>query len=190
MTREEYDRLMAPTAPTPGGDPPDPLRQKVKDQQDERDRNSTDAKSIEASLAFTMGLDDFAKRNADLLPAEIGEIIRVANAETYDSATAKASAVKVSVIASYFGLQENVDSLTEGQRRQLDDYLKLTKNGREQKAPTIYANIFEPSLEMNRRLKKAEELNRGQNGVLTSTGTEAAYRDRMIAASRKKYLNK
>lgn len=191
MTREEYDKLIGRKEdPPPPPKDDDPLRDRVRKDREDRERVVTDQKAIETALAFTMGLDAFVSKNADLLPSEIGEIVKVANAETYDSASSKANAVKRSVIETYFSVQANREALTEFQKRDLDDYMKLTKTGREEKATSIYSNIFEPTLEMNRRLKKADEVRRGQSGVQTSTGTEAQYHQRLIAGSRKRYLGK
>lgn len=196
ITREELDRLIAEAAKGKGkddkgggggGDGGDPLLEKVEKDRKERERTQSDSKSIESALKFTLGLEDFVKTNADLLPSEVAELVHVAKGEKYDTEVAKAAAVKASILRCYFSQQANVDSLTESQKRDLDEYNKLTKTGREEKASTIYANIFEPSLEMNRRLKRAEELRRGDSGILPS-GTEAAYRQKMVDASMKKYF--
>ncbi len=195
LSRKEYDEMMAnqktkddKDKDEKDKDDEDPLLKKVAKDKADRDAKQADAKSIEGALKFTMGLTDFVTKNGDLLPSDIGELVKASNSETYDSEVAKAAAVKASILKCYFSQQANVDSLTESQKRDLDEYNKLTKTGREERAPTIYANIFEPTLEMHRRLKKADEVRRGESGIQTTSGTEAAYRQKMIDAATKKYL--
>lgn len=194
LTKKEYDDLMAgqKKADPPPTDPPatDPLRDKVKNEREAREKADADTKAIETIVSFNLGLDEFVKKNADLLPAEIPELVKAANAERYETASAKAAAIKKAVLECFFQVQANVDCLTESQKRELEDFKKLTKEGREAKAGVLYTQLFEPTLEMNRRVKKAEELARGNNGIQTTSGTEAAYREKMIAAAHKKFLGK
>lgn len=193
MTREEYDALKAGQKKDEkkegggGDDDDDPLLKKVADQKKQRQKTESDSKAIESAISFNLGLDSFIKDNADLLPEEISEAVKASAKETYDSAAQKAAAVKKAVIGSYFKVQANVDMLTASQRAALDDYNKLTNTGKEEQATVIYANLFEPCLEMQRRIRKAEELSRGRNGAIHSSSTEAAFRDKMIAAAMKKY---
>jgi hypothetical protein len=193
MTREEYDALKAGQKKEGGGDGgggdgDDPLLKKVADQKRQRQKTEADSKAIETAIGFNYGLDTFIKDNKDLLPEEISDAVAQSAKETYDSAAQKAAAVKKAIIGAYFKQQANVDMLTASQRASLDDYNKLTNTGKEEQAPTIFANLFEPCLEMQRRIRKAEELARGRNGSVQSSSSEAAYRDRLIKGSRKKYL--
>ena len=135
-----------------------------------------------------MRIDTFVKENKDLLPAEIAAIVTQANKETYDNASAKAGAMKSAIIQSYFAVQANLDQITPAQKVQLDDYLKLTKTGKEQRAAEIYENIFEPALETVRRVKKAEEVGRSRTGFGLSTEGNTAYKDKLVAMARKTHL--
>ncbi len=193
LTKEQFDELMGRVKPKPPTEPPaddDPLRTKVKAETDKKAKEDADSKAMESAISFNLGLDKFVSDNKDLLPAEVAGVIRAGLSETYDTAAGKAAAIKVSVLQSYFAVQENVDLLTIGQKAELDNWRKLTKESKQDKAPSIYANIFEPALEGQRRVRKAEELNRGRQGMATTSGTEAAFRDKIIAASTKKYLGK
>lgn len=164
------------------------LRKKAKRQKDDADNAQLQTKNIERALSFNMSIDDFVAKNASLLPNEIASIVKLAHKETYDNATAKASALKAAMIQSYFGVQANMDALTASQRSTLDDYLKLTKTGKESKAADIYENIFEPALETIRKVKKAEEVGRGRHGFANPSDSSNAYKDKLVKMSRKTHL--
>lgn len=191
--REENERLKTENEAfkkkTDSTPPPDKdLIDKAKDLKESADKNANDTKKIEQALGFNLGVDEFVKTNADLLPAEIGNIVAVAHKETYDSAMGKAAAIKASMIQSYFSVEANREALTKSQKEGLDDYLKLTKTGKEEKATEIFTNIFEPTLETIRKIKKAEELGRSNAGF-GGDDKDNAYRDRLIKNSRKSHLN-
>jgi hypothetical protein len=152
------------------------------------DETKIQTRLIEKALGFNMGIDDFVKNNADLLPSEIGEIVKLAHKETYDDSQAKASALKAAIIQSYFAVQDHLNALTPAQKTTLEDYLKLTITGKEQRAAEIYENIFEPALDMTRRIKKAEEVTRSRKGFATSSEKNDAYKERLINGSRRTHL--
>lgn len=164
------------------------LRAKARKEKEDAEKTAAQTKDIERALGFNLGVDEFVAKNASLLPNEIAQIVKLAHKETYDNALAKASALKKSIIESYFAVQANLDALTSGQRATLDDYLKLTKTGKEQKAADIYENIFEPALETVRRVKKAEEIGRARSGFASSSDSNAAYKEKLVRASRKTHL--
>jgi hypothetical protein len=122
------------------------------------------------------------------MPNEIQEILTAAEKEKYDSATEKASAIKRAFIESFFAVQDNVDLLTTAQKATLDDYLKLTKNGKEAKAETVFENLFEPALETLKKVKKAEELGKARSGYASSSKVEDGYKARLMSGSKKTYL--
>ncbi len=147
------------------------------------DQRKTELKRIESALKFDMSLGDFVKNNADLLPGEIAKAIEVAGKETYDSAVEKAGSVKSAMIQSFFSIQYNVDALTPSQKASLDDFMKLTKNGKEQRAEFIFENIFEPTFEMVKRIKKAEELGKSKPNF-GALDADEAYKQKLLAMHR------
>ncbi len=167
----------------------DDLREKVRKEKEAKESKDGEIKGIEKALAFNMGVESFVKTNVDILPAEIGDLLRAAEKEKYDTAAEKSGAIKSAFIQSFFAVQSNVDLLTPNQKAVLDDYLKLTKNGKEQKAAQVYENIFEPALETLKRVKKAEELGKARAGFASSSKAEDGYKARLMAGSRKAYLN-
>lgn len=193
--REENERLKAENEglknkkkdPEPDSDDDD-LRKKAKHQEQTAEDKARETKQIEEALQFNLGVDDFVKKNSDLLPKAVANIVALAHKEKYDSAISKAAAIKASVIQEYFAVQDNVDALTKNQKQTLDDYLKLTKTGKEDKAADIYANIFEPALETIRKIKKAEELGRSSAGFSSGTDADEKYKQMLMKRSREKYL--
>ncbi len=166
----------------------DGLREKAIKEKEAGDNKKLEEKRLESALRFTMGVAELVKANSDALPSGIANILATAEKEKYDSSVEKASAIKAAFIHEYFSVQANVDLLTASQKVALDDYLKLTKNGREQKSEVVYENLFEPALEMHKRLKKAEELSKARSGFASGNSVDDGYRDRLIKAARKTYL--
>lgn len=171
------------------GDEGDDLRDKIRKEKEAQAAKDGEIKGIEKALKFNLGVGEFVKTNVDVLPADIATIVATAEKERYDSAKEKASAVQAAIIQEFFAVQTNVDLLTASQKATLDDYLKLTKNGKEQKAEMVYENLFEPALETLKKVKKAEELGKARAGFATSSKVEDGYKARLMAGSRKTYLN-
>jgi hypothetical protein len=173
--------------PTPDPDPKDDddLKEKARKQREADDKKNNDSKALENALKFSLKSDEFLKTNAALLPKEVSDIFKAAEKENYSNAIEKDAALKSGLIQIFFSLQANVDLLTPGLKSQLDDYLKLTKTGKQEKAQQIYDSIFEPAFEMLRREKKAEELRKGYGA---STGSEDEYKQKLMGLSKKHYL--
>jgi hypothetical protein len=165
-----------------GGDLSDQALRKQADDE----RRTQDSKALEAALRFSLTSSEFIKTNAALLPKEVSEIFAGADKETYESPIEKDQAIKRGLIESFFKVQSNLDLLTPGLKTQLEDYLKLTKNGKQEKAQQIYDMVFEPSLEMLRRLEKAKAVSK--TGYTTPSDSESAYRQKLMKGSRKHYM--
>jgi hypothetical protein len=161
------------------------LNQKAKKQRDADDKKAGDHKALEAALRFSLKSDEFLKTNAALLPKDVSDIFKAAEKENYSSAIEKDAAVKAGIIQSFFSVQANLDLLTPGVKNELEEYLKLTKTGKQEKAQQIYNMIFEPAFEMLKRVKKAEAL---QKGFGNPSDTESAYKQKLVNLSRKHYL--
>ncbi len=164
-------------------DESDDLVGKARKQRDADDKDQERVKRLESSIAFNMKSEEFLKQNESLLPSDVHDIFKAAQKENYADQTEKADALKAGVIQSFFAVQANVDLLTSGQKRTLDDYLKLTKTGKQDKAQAVYEMIFEPAFELLKREKKAEALRKGHG-----TGSDDAYKARLMKGSRQHYL--
>lgn len=169
----------------PPADDPD-LKKKADDAAKAKLKQSSDTKSIEAALKFSLGAKDWLKDNATLLPKDIDGIFTAAESEKYDSAVEKDGAIKSAVIQKFFEVQSNLDLLTVSQKSALDEFLKLTKNAKQEQSQKMYEQIFEPTFEMLKRLKKAEQLR--HDGHTDPTNSDQKYKERMISLSRKHYL--
>lgn len=191
--RDSYKKLADDaTKPPPSAPPPPPvdedLREKVRRENEDKAKKDGDHKRLEASLRFNLMSDKFIKEHESILPKEIGDIFAAADKESYDSAIEKANATKAAIIQSFFSLQANVDQLTSSHKSAVEDYLKLTKKGREERAHDVYENIFEPSLEMTKRIKRAEQISLGRNGEKNESDKEKEYKDKLVSASKKHYF--
>jgi hypothetical protein len=170
--------------PPAGGEPED-LETKARKEREAKAAAGADSKKLEEALRFSLGAKDWLKSNASLLPKDMEGIFTAAEKETYGTAMEKDQAIKSGLIQSFFKVQANLDLLTEGPKSDLEDWLKLTKNGKEEKAQQIFKSVFEPALEMLKRVKKAEQLNQG--GHVNSSEVDAAYKDRLMKKSRQQY---
>lgn len=166
-------------------DDDDDLSDKARKEREKKEKASGREKSLEAAINFNVGSKNFLKDNEGLLPKNIESIFSAAEKETYDSAIEKANAIKAAVVSEYFSVQANHDFLTGAQKIEVDNFLKLTKNGKQEKVESVYSMIFEPTLENQRKVLKAKELN---NGDKNQTSAEKALADRMMKASKKHYL--
>jgi len=186
--KAENEKLKTPPKTEPKKEDEDDLQTKAKKEKDEQEKGAASAKSIENAIKFNLGVSDFVKANKDILPNEVENILKVAEKENYDTAASKASAVKVGIIQSFFAVQANVDTLTAAQKIQLEDFQKLTKNGKEERASHVFENIFEPAIEMLKKIKKAEEVGKARTGFSSGSSVENDYKERLIKQARKGHL--
>lgn len=188
--KAEYEKLKA--TPPPKKDPPSEgdqtLTDKVRKEREEKDRKDTESRSLESSLRFNLMSQEFLKTHEALLPKEIGDIFKVAEKERYDTAIERANATKAAIIQSFFSVQSNLDLLTSTHKSALEDYLKLTKTGREDRAQHVFENIFEPALQMLKQVKKAEELMKSKGGMSQGSKSENEYKAKLMDVSKKHYL--
>ena len=187
---KELESLKAKPAPAPAPTPTEDedLITKARKDRQESEKKDSDIKQIESALRFNLSAPEFLKQNKDLLPADVENVMKVAEKENYDSAAERANAVRAGLVAAFFAQQSNLDLLTSGQKAQLEDFNKLTKKGREEKAQQIYENIFEPALATLRKVKKAEELGKANAGFAKASDVESQYKERLMKMARKTYL--
>ena len=143
---------------------------------------------MESALKFNLTAKDFVKQNEALLPKDAALLLEEAEKQNYDTQIEKSNAVKVSMMQAFFNVQENLDLLTGAQKNQIAEFQKLTKNGKQEKARFIFENIFEPTLENLKRIRKAEELAKGPSR--SASDVEERYKKRLIEASNKRLLRR
>lgn len=166
--------------------PDDDLETKARKEREAKEKAAGDSKQLEAALRFSLGAKDWLKQNATLLPKDIEGIFTAADKETYGNALEKDAAIKSGIIQNFFKVQANLDLLTAGPKSDLEEWLKLTKNGKEEKAQKIFDSVFEPAFETLKRVEKARQLNQG--GHVNSSEVDAAFKDRLMKKSRQHYL--
>lgn len=166
---------------------PNPLLDKAKAGELSAAEQAAKQKIIEQDVTFNLSVGQFVKDHVDLLPKEIEKALEIAKSEKYDSQGAKAAAIRDAMVQSFFKVQDHVDMLTGGQKDALDNYLKLTKNGREEQSAQIFASVFEPALEMIKRVKKAEEVGRANRGLLDKSDADKRYENKMIEATKRRF---
>lgn len=188
--KADNDAMKAEIASLKGTPPPTDktLIDKVKDASKAKDDLAANQKDMEKALTFTLKSQDFLKDNEAVFPKELTELFKAADKETYDSPVQKANAIKAEVMRSFFHIQSNMDVLTPSMKQTLEDYLKLTKNGREEKANMVFENVFEPALAMIKSQKKAEEIQRARMGHGTPSDADSAMKEKLRNIGKKHYL--
>lgn len=182
----ELDKKILELTKTP--EPEDKsLQEKARIERDAKDKKRNDTKALESALTFNLKAEDWLKTNESLLPKEVGEIFKLAQKESYNDPIEKDGAIKASIIQSFFSVQANMDLLTGHQKTSLDEYLKLTKTGKQDKAQGIYSDIFEPSFEMLRRIKKAEALSKGHSDT-NEDDFQVRYKNKLVKLAREVHL--
>jgi hypothetical protein len=161
---------------------------KAQKENNKRSKSDSHSKNLEKALEFTMTIKNFYETHKDMMPNEVADLLRVVETENYDSKISKANAIKSGLIQSFFKVQSNIELLTPAQKSLVEDYLKLTKNGKEEQASDVYDRALEPALELMKRVKKAEELSKAKNGMGIHTSGEKNYIDKLIKGSQNKYL--
>ena len=172
-------------APTNNNQDDKSLADKVEADRKAKEKTTAETQKLEKALKFTLTSTDWVKTNATLLPKNIEGIFAQADKENYSSAMEKADAIKVGIVSEFFAIQSNLDLLTDTQKISLEDFKKLTKTDKQDRVQNIYDAVFEPTFEMLKRVKKAEQISKGLGD---STDSETAYKEKMKAISRKHYL--
>lgn len=176
------------TPPAKSKEDEDDLLAKSKKATQDTDAEKTKMASLESALKFNMAINEFVKTNEALLPAEVLGVLKAAEKEKFDTPVERSNALRSSIIQSFFAEQKNVDLLTASQKNNLDNFLGLTKIGKEQKSEFIYENIFEPTIEQMKRINKAVEVGKANQGYATGSTAENNYKDKLIKISKKSHL--
>lgn len=189
LTQEQFDKLIAKANgqkdDSKHNDDDGDLLAKSRRERENKGKTEADTKRIESAIKFDVQKDAWLKENKSLLPSDIEDLFATASKETYDSPIEKDSQIKAGIVQSFFNVQENADLLTASQKNKLAEYLKLTHNGKKEKAQEIYENLFEPTFETLKRVKRAEALQKGHN---YDSSSDQAYKEKMMKLARKRYL--
>lgn len=163
------------------------LLAKAKREKQEKEDAAKGDKGLESALSFNLTVAEFIKNNKDLIPDSFEKVLELANKETYDSPKHKANAIRSGLIQSFFEVQDHINLLTDNQKKNLADFMKLTKTGKEEQSHTIYENVFESAFQMLKQVKKAEDKAKAK----ASEGTNSSsYKEKLMAASKNKFFGK
>lgn len=166
----------------------DDLLAKAKKEQKDKEDAAKGDKSLEAALSFNLTVFDFVKNNKDILPSDFAKILELSGKESYDSPKQKANAIRSGLIQSFFSVQANNELLTDNQKKSLADFLKLTKNGKEEQSHSVYENVFESAFQMLKQVKKAEDKEKVKQQEGSSNSS--SYKERLKQGSIEKYFGK
>ena len=195
--KKEFEEFKAKNAPKdPPKDPPtDPkdedFYKKFQKQKDDEEKTKSGGRAVEKAVEFNYSLQNYLKDNEDIFPSDILNIVKQAEKEKFDSASEKANTIKSSFIQSFYSIQANLDLLTPSQKQAVEDFLKLSVKGRADKAADLYENVFEPSIALIKRVKKADELAKAKyTGGGINSKADNDYLEKLKTGSQKAYLRK
>lgn len=183
--KADYETKLKAGNPNPKPDDQDDLATKARKEREAKEKETANQANLEKALKFNLSGAEFVKNNAALLPASVEKIFEAADKENYGSATEKAAAVKVGIISEFFALEENMSHLTGPQKLKVEEFKKLTKTDKQERAGVIWDEIFEPTFETLKKVKRAQTMAAGQKD---QSDGEKALADRMAKMSRKHYL--
>jgi formiminotetrahydrofolate cyclodeaminase len=163
----------------------DDLSKQAKIKREADDKKAGETKALQSAIKFNLGSKDFVKTNASLLPKSIQSIFDQADKIVYADDTEKAAAIQVGIVTEFFAVKENLDLLTDSQKSVLEEYLKLTNTVKQERVQSIYFPVFEPVLEMKRKMEKAKAL---QSGLAESGEGQDAYKNKLLKLSRQHHL--
>lgn len=167
------------------------LAEKAEAERLAREKGSADHAKIERDISYNLGVKKFVEDHKAFLSEDVQGILAQAEKEKYDTAGQKAAELRTEIIEAFFKVQANSDILTAAQKRILADFGKLTKDGKRQDSEKVYESVFEPALEMVKRVKKAEELNLAARGYATASGGPlGAYKQKLFEAAKRVIINK
>ncbi len=175
-----------------GGGPDDKsLTERVEAERKLREKNKQETDKIERDISYNLGVRKFVEDHKAHLSENILDLMTEADKQKFENHAEKASTLRTEIIESFFKVQANVDILTPAQKRNLADFQKLTKDGKRQESEKVYESVFEPALEMVKRVKKAEELNLAARGFATAQGGPlAVYEQKLYEAAQRNIFNK
>jgi len=180
--RKELEALKSKPAPKPDDES---LADQARRKREADEKSAGDTKKMEAALRFSLGSEAWLQTNQSLLPKSIPGIFEAAKKEVYATESDKVAAIKAGIVTEFFSEQANLDLLTESQKNALDEFRKLTNTVKQERAGQLYDSVFEPTFEMLKKLKKAQQL---ASGISTPTDAEAKYKDKLMKGSRNHYL--
>ena len=172
-------------APKPDPKDEGDLADKARKERELKEKSQQTTQHLETAIKFNMSGPQWLKDNASLLPQSVEGIFVAAEKENYGSATEKAAAIKVGIFSEFFAREENMNHLTGPQKIQVEEFKKLTKTDKQDRVNQIWDNIFEPTFEMVKKVKRAAEM---ANGQKSQTDGEKALADRLMKLSKKHYL--
>lgn len=181
---EKLEKAGTAAAPTPKTDDAD-LAAKAAKERETLEAKANRDKALTSAVKFTMNAPAWLKTNESLLPKSIAGIFAQAEKENYTDEIEKDCAIKVGIISEFFAEQANLDLLTDSQKSTIEDFRKLIKTVKQERAQQVYDSIFEPTFEALKRVKKAELISKGHGGGSDST---KAYKEKLIKGSAKHHL--
>lgn len=178
-SKEEKDRIAKEEADkVKGKDYSEIARQKEDDDKKEKDKTA----EMEKSAIFNANLNQFVKDNGPLVSPRLASVVEVANKENFANSTERARELKGAIVKEFFSVESNVKHLTDSQKARLDFFLTQTKNGRAEQITAIWDDLFEPTLELVRKIKSFEEKSSGK------VKSDSGIKNKFMEVGKKSYL--
>lgn len=160
-------------------EPENLLNEAKKDVVDKGNEQEAQAE-MEKALGFNMNISTFAEKYKEILPTATQSIIDLSNGKTYSSAIAKANEMRKAILEAFLEVQANVDALPEGMKTKANTFKALTEDAKLEKSG-MYWELVEVGAELQTAKKRAEAVNRANQGGINNDSGESAFRSKFLA---------
>jgi hypothetical protein len=162
------------------------LKNKVEDDKAKKETDQARDREIENAALFVND-KTFADDTAGLLGENTAAIFEKAKTENYGSTLERANDLRASLIEDAFSIQENLDQLTPSQRAKIESFNKSTRPKKQELAGSLFCEILEPFIQLQKAKAKAEEVRKAAGGLGTKTSDEQEYEKKLVDHARKNY---
>lgn len=156
--------------------------EEVKKRKAEKTQADMEKERFLEAVKWNAGLNDFLTNNAEYLPENLADIIKVLEAKTYTDDVEKAQELKRAVVEQYIKHQENIDILPESLKSKAEKYAGFTTKEKLETAPDYY-DIVETGIHTAKNIKKAEAIEKGGSGNSGGKSATQEYEEKMLKFS-------
>lgn len=180
-----------PAAPTPskneGGEekPVKSVAEEAKAQIEAEKLAASNLATIQSSIKFNLGVNDFVEKNKSNLPEEAGRILTALSTKTFKDENERANTVRKSLLDSFLSQKENIECLTPTLATRANEYKALAESDKEKRSSEFW-DLAETGIALKQGRKKAEALNQ-INGVAAGEESKNVIASKILAAAKERF---
>lgn len=141
--------------------------------------------TIQSSIKFNLGVNDFVEKNKSNLPEEAGRILSALSTKTFKDENERANTVRKSLLDSFLSQKENIECLTPTLATRANEYKALAESDKEKRSSEFW-DLAETGIALKQGRKKAEALNQ-INGVAAGEESKNVIASKILAAAKERF---